>query len=104
MSYLTRKQSIGLILKSFSETDFLTLKQFLEAIYTTLIIVNDEELSIEDTFDYMDQITLEMDLSMDEHIQAKRLLRRSFEKYAYYLGEKFYNEFVTDEILRRLDE
>jgi len=102
MSLLNKKQSIGYILRSFSETDFLTVKDFLEAIYITLYLHEDmDELTIDDTLELMDRITLEMSLNMNEHIQVKTYLKRNIEKYTYYQAEKFYNEFVTDEIMRK---
>jgi len=102
MSLLSKKQSIGYILRSFSETDFLTVKDFLEAIYITLYVHADiDELTIDDTLELMDRITLEMSLSMNEHIQVKTYLERNLVNYTYYQAEKFYDEFVTDEILRK---
>lgn len=100
MSLLSKKQSIGYILKSFSETDFLTLDKFILAAYYTLSVHKGyEDVSIEDMSEFTDRITEAMELSMDQHIQVKMLLERIVSTFNENEAEEFYNEFVTDNMI-----
>lgn len=103
MSYLTSKQSVGYILKAISNVDSLTLEPFIKAIYVTLDTVDSEaKHSNTDTMESLDYVLVHLDLSEDQNKQTRKDLYNHFDIYTPDEAEEFYNQFVTESILKRL--